>query len=112
MIENISFYILQAQLEEIVNAEPSLSSIEIVEKCFGPQNRSHVVAFGGGVKMKYLKGGTSSKAKLLSTLCSTQKGNKYLNEENKSLNDRLSTLEDEMNEIRKMKEFFAAQQQQ
>ncbi|KAM3395502.1 hypothetical protein P3S68_004508 [Capsicum galapagoense] len=35
-----------AQIEEIVNAEPSLSSIEIVEKCFGPQNRSHVVAFG------------------------------------------------------------------
>ncbi|KAF3673879.1 hypothetical protein FXO37_06718 [Capsicum annuum] len=52
----------KAQIEEIVNAEPSLSSIEIVEKCFGPQNHRHVVAFGGGVKAKYLKGGTSTKA--------------------------------------------------
>ncbi|PHT86131.1 hypothetical protein T459_08237 [Capsicum annuum] len=85
--EHFSFKSFQAQIEEIVNAEPSLSSIEIVEKCFGPQNHRHVVAFGGGVKAKYLKGGTSTKVKLLSTLRSTQKENKYLNEENKSLND-------------------------
>ncbi|KAF3679216.1 hypothetical protein FXO38_02865 [Capsicum annuum] len=102
----------KAQIEEIVNAEPSLCSMEIVEKCFGPQNCSHIVAFGGGVKAKDLKGGTSSKAELLSTLRSTQEENKYLNEENKSLNERLSALEDEMKEIRKIKEFFAAQQPQ
>ncbi|KAM3356056.1 hypothetical protein P3S68_022770 [Capsicum galapagoense] len=101
-----------AQIEEIVNAEPSLCSIEIVEKCFGPQNCSHIVAFGGGVKAKDLKGGTFSKAELLSKLRSTQEKNKYLNEENKSLNERLSALEDEMKEIRKIKEFFAAQQPQ
>ncbi|PHT78622.1 hypothetical protein T459_16674 [Capsicum annuum] len=98
------------QIEEILNAEPFLSSIEIVEKCFRPQNHSHVVAFGGGVKEKDLQSGTFSKAKLLSMLRSTREENKYLNEENKSLHDRLSTLKDEIKEIRKMKEFFAAQQ--
>ncbi|XP_049380047.1 uncharacterized protein LOC125844759 isoform X2 [Solanum stenotomum] len=33
-----------AQIQELVESEPSLSSIEIVEKCFGPQSRSHVFA--------------------------------------------------------------------
>ncbi|KAM3355870.1 hypothetical protein P3S68_022584 [Capsicum galapagoense] len=72
-----------AQIKEIVKAEPSLPSIEIVEKCWGPQNRSHVVCFGGGVKLKDMKGGTSSKTKLLSALCSTREDNKSLIEENK-----------------------------
>ncbi|KAH0652826.1 hypothetical protein KY289_030504 [Solanum tuberosum] len=48
------------QLEEIVQEDPSLASIEIVEKCCGPQTRSHVFGFGGGVKAKDSKGGTSS----------------------------------------------------
>ncbi|KAH0679120.1 hypothetical protein KY284_020205 [Solanum tuberosum] len=99
-----------AQLDEMVQADPSIHNIELVEKCCGPQNHSHVFVFGGGVKTKELKGGTSSKAKLLFSLRSTQEDNKYLNEENKSLNNRLSTLEDEMKEIRKMQELFAAQQ--
>jgi len=101
---------LQAQIEEILNAEPSLPSIEIVEKCCGPQTRSHVFGFGGGVKAKDMRGDTSSKAELLSELRSTQEKNKFLNEENKSLNDRLSTIEDKMKEIMNMKEFFVAQQ--
>ncbi|KAG5629775.1 hypothetical protein H5410_001492 [Solanum commersonii] len=82
-----------------------------------PQTRRHVFGFGGGVKATDLKGGTSSKAELLSALHSTREDNKSLNEENKSLNEenkslnaRLSTLEDEMKEIMTMKEFFAAQQ--
>ncbi|KAH0765053.1 hypothetical protein KY285_000924 [Solanum tuberosum] len=90
------FSLRLAQLEEIVQEDPSLSS---------------------GVKAKDLKGETSSMAKILSALRSTQDDNKFLNEENKSLNeenkslnDCLSTLEDAMKEILKMKEFFAAQQ--
>ncbi|KAH0743120.1 hypothetical protein KY290_031113 [Solanum tuberosum] len=99
-----------AQIEEILNAEPSLPTIEIVQKCCGPQTRSHVFGFGGGVKAKDMRGGTSFKAELLSELRSTQEKNKFLNEENKSLNNRLSTIEDKLKEIRKMKELFAAQQ--
>uniref|UniRef100_M1DMN9 TNP2-like transposon protein n=1 Tax=Solanum tuberosum TaxID=4113 RepID=M1DMN9_SOLTU len=101
----------------MVQADPSLPIIEIVEKCYGPQTRSHVFGLRGGVKAKDLKGATSSKAELLSTLCSTREDtkslneeNKSLNEENKSLNDCLSTIEDKMKEIINMKELFVAQQ--
>ncbi|KAH0663125.1 hypothetical protein KY284_028056 [Solanum tuberosum] len=100
----------KAQLDEMVQTDPSIHSIALVEKCCGPQNHSHVFVFGGGVKTKDLKGETSSKAELLFALRSTQEDNKYLNEQNKSLNNRLTTLEDEMKEIRKMQELFADQQ--
>ncbi|OIT27514.1 PREDICTED: uncharacterized protein LOC109213851 [Nicotiana attenuata] len=99
-----------AHIEEIVQSDPSLPSIEIVEKYCGPHTRSHVFGFGGGVKAKDLKCGTSSKVELLSALRSIREENKSLNEENKSLHDRLSTLEDEMKEMKKIKELFAAQQ--
>lgn len=96
----------------MVRADPSLPAIEIVEKCCGPQTRSHVFGFRGGVKTNDLKGETS-KAELLSALRSTQEDikslnveKKSLNEENKFLNDCLSILEN------KMQEFFAAQQPQ
>ncbi|KAG5630053.1 hypothetical protein H5410_001770 [Solanum commersonii] len=111
------FFETSLNFEEMVQADPSLPIIEIVEKCCGPQTRSHVFGLGGGVKAKDLKGGTYSKAKLLSALRSTREDikflneeNKSLNEENKSLNDRLSTIEDKMKEIMKMKELFVAQQ--
>lgn len=101
----------------MVQADPSLPIIEIVEKCCGPQTLSHVFGIGGGLKAKDLKGGTSSKAELLSALRSIREDikflneeNKILNEENKSLNDRLSTIEDKMKDIMNMKEFFVAQQ--
>uniref|UniRef100_A0A3Q7H6H7 Uncharacterized protein n=1 Tax=Solanum lycopersicum TaxID=4081 RepID=A0A3Q7H6H7_SOLLC len=56
---------------EIVQEDPSLSCIEIVEKCCGPQTHCQVFGFGGGVKAKDLKDGTSSKAELLYVLRST-----------------------------------------
>ncbi|OIT38135.1 hypothetical protein A4A49_59684, partial [Nicotiana attenuata] len=96
--------------QRIIQSDPSLPSIKIIEKYCGPQTRSHVFGFGGGVKAKDLKSGTSSNAELLSALRSTREENKSLNEENKSLQERLSTLEDDMKEMKKMKEFFAAQQ--
>lgn len=58
--------------------------------------------FGGGVKTKDLKGGTTSKAELWSELRSTH-------EENQSLKDRLSTVENEMKEIKQIKDWFLAQ---
>ncbi|KAH0727751.1 hypothetical protein KY285_004299 [Solanum tuberosum] len=76
-----------AQLEEMVQADPSLPTIEIVKKGCGPQTRSHVFGFGGGVKARDLKGETSSKAEFLSALHSTREDIKSLNEENKSLNE-------------------------
>ncbi|WMV31127.1 hypothetical protein MTR67_024512 [Solanum verrucosum] len=61
-----------AQLEEMFQADLPLPTIEIVEKCCGPQTRSHVFGFGGGVKAKDLKGETSSQAEFLSALRSTR----------------------------------------
>ncbi|XP_059316226.1 uncharacterized protein LOC132067117 [Lycium ferocissimum] len=92
-----------AQIQELVHSEPSLPSIEVVKKCFGPQTRSHVFGFGGGVKAKDFKGWTSSKAELLSELRSTQA-------ENQSLKDRLSNFETEMKEMKQLKELLLAQQ--
>ena len=92
LIENVILYILKSQLAEIVQEDPSLSCIEIVEKCCGPQTHCHVFGFGGGVKAKDLKDGTSSKAELLYVLRSTWNDNKFLNEENKSLNEENKSL--------------------
>ncbi|XP_027770875.1 uncharacterized protein LOC107009044 [Solanum pennellii] len=91
-----------AQIQELVESEPSLSSIEIVEKCFGPQSRTHVFGFGGGLKARDLKGGASSKAELLAELCSTQK-------ENQSLKDCMSNFQNEMKELKQLKEFLLVQ---
>ncbi|XP_016473793.2 uncharacterized protein LOC107795640 [Nicotiana tabacum] len=92
-----------AQIQELVQSEPLLPNIEIVEKCFGPQSRSHVFGFGGGLKAKDLKGGTASKTELLAKIRSTE-------DENQSLKDRLSNLEIEMRELRQVKELVLAQQ--
>ncbi|XP_070018633.1 uncharacterized protein [Nicotiana sylvestris] len=36
-----------AEIQELVQSEPSLTNIEVVERCFGPQCKSNVVGFGG-----------------------------------------------------------------
>ncbi|OIT26517.1 hypothetical protein A4A49_56319, partial [Nicotiana attenuata] len=97
-----SLYTLKAQIKELVQSEPSLPNIEIVEKCFGPQTRSHVFGFGDGVKAKDMKYGSSSKAELRSELRSAL-------DQNQSLKDRLSTVEDEVKELKELKEFFLSQ---
>uniref|UniRef100_M1AKV7 TNP2-like transposon protein n=1 Tax=Solanum tuberosum TaxID=4113 RepID=M1AKV7_SOLTU len=44
-----------AKIHELVQSEPSLTNIEVVERCFGPQYKSHVVGFGGGITTNELK---------------------------------------------------------
>nr|XP_009782315.1 PREDICTED: uncharacterized protein LOC104231079 [Nicotiana sylvestris] len=58
----------------------------IVDKCFGPQCKSHVVGFGAGITAKELKGGNSSKTALLEMSNATEK-------EKESLKGRLEGLE-------------------
>ncbi|KAG5631095.1 hypothetical protein H5410_002812 [Solanum commersonii] len=62
-----------AEIQELVQSEPSLINIEVVERCFGPQCKIHAVGFGGGITTKELKGGSTSKAALLEELKTTQK---------------------------------------
>ncbi|XP_019235469.1 PREDICTED: uncharacterized protein LOC109215811 [Nicotiana attenuata] len=65
------------KIKELVQSESSLTNIEVVERCFGPQRKSHIVGFGGGITAKELKGGNSSKAVLLEKLNATLKKMNY-----------------------------------
>ncbi|XP_075086847.1 uncharacterized protein LOC107823334 [Nicotiana tabacum] len=63
----------KVKIQEVVQSESSLTNIEVVERCFRPQRKSHVVGFGVGITAKKLKGGNSSKAALLEKLNATEK---------------------------------------
>ncbi|XP_075107736.1 uncharacterized protein LOC107786324 [Nicotiana tabacum] len=80
------------KIKELVQSELSLTNIEVVERCFGPQQKSHVVGFGGGITAKELKGGNSAKAALLEKLNATVK-------ENESLKGHLEVLESKYDEL-------------
>ncbi|XP_015165502.1 uncharacterized protein [Solanum tuberosum] len=56
------------EIQELLQVEPSLTNIEVVERCFRPQSKSHIVGFGGGITSKDLKGGSSAKAAPLEQL--------------------------------------------
>ncbi|KAH0729677.1 hypothetical protein KY289_000865 [Solanum tuberosum] len=66
--------------------EPKTNAKYVVEKCFGPQCKSHVIGFGGGITAKELKGGNSSKDALLDKLNAREK-------EKESLKRRLDELQ-------------------
>ncbi|XP_065854325.1 uncharacterized protein [Euphorbia lathyris] len=48
------------EIVKTIESEPSLSTIEVIEKCFGPQTHSHVFGFGGGMKRKHVVGSKST----------------------------------------------------
>uniref|UniRef100_M1DDV9 Transposon protein, CACTA, En/Spm sub-class n=1 Tax=Solanum tuberosum TaxID=4113 RepID=M1DDV9_SOLTU len=56
------------EIQELLQVEPSLTYIEVVERCFGPQSKSHVVGFGGGITSKDLKGSSAATTALLDEL--------------------------------------------
>ncbi|XP_049380043.1 uncharacterized protein LOC125844753 [Solanum stenotomum] len=76
----------KAEIQDLVQSELSLTNIEVVERCFGPQCKSHAVGFGGGITTKELKGGSTSKVALLEELKTTRK-------EKESLQKRIDILE-------------------
>nr|XP_009782659.1 PREDICTED: uncharacterized protein LOC104231369 isoform X2 [Nicotiana sylvestris] len=82
-----------AKIQELVQSESSLTNIEVVERCFGPQRKSHVVGFGGGITAKELKGANSSKDALLEKLSATEKENKSLKECIEGLESKCDVLE-------------------
>nr|XP_018632175.1 uncharacterized protein LOC108948029 [Nicotiana tomentosiformis] len=82
-----------AKIKELVHSESSLTNIEVVERCFGPQRKSHVVGFGGGITAKELKGGNSSKTALLEKLNATEKENESLKERMEGLENKCEDLE-------------------
>nr|CAD1832989.1 unnamed protein product [Ananas comosus var. bracteatus] len=94
--ETISRY---DKIVEVTQAEPSLSNIELVEKCFGPQRHDHVVCYGGGLKPNAIRT-SGSKVELQAKLRESQR-------ENQSLRNRMDEME---NEVRMIKEMLQCQQ--
>ncbi|XP_056688184.1 uncharacterized protein [Spinacia oleracea] len=77
------------KLDEIVSVEkenPSLSQFEVVEKCFGPQDRGGVVCFGFGIRPKDVRGPLPTRADLTSRAHEKQK-------ENDDLRKRMDEME-------------------
>ncbi|KAH0748281.1 hypothetical protein KY290_027513 [Solanum tuberosum] len=84
---------MYAEIQELVQSEPSLTNIEVVERCFGPQCKSHAVGFGGGITTKELKGGSTSKAVLLEELKTTRKEKESLQKHIDILESKYDRLE-------------------
>ncbi|KAL2901954.1 Ubiquinone biosynthesis protein COQ4 mitochondrial [Bienertia sinuspersici] len=78
-----------AKYDEIVAVEkdyPSLSTFEVVEKCFGDQDRGSVVCFGSGVRPKDVRGPLPSRFELTTRLHEKEK-------ENDDLKKRIDEME-------------------
>ncbi|KAL2937403.1 Ubiquinone biosynthesis protein COQ4 mitochondrial [Bienertia sinuspersici] len=78
-----------AKYDEIVAVEkdyPSLSNFEVVEKCFGDQDRGSVVCFGSGVRPKDVRGPLPSRFELTTRLHEKEK-------ENDDLKKRIDEME-------------------
>ncbi|KAH0698842.1 hypothetical protein KY284_013057 [Solanum tuberosum] len=94
------------EIQELLQVEPSLTNIEVVERCFGPQSKSHVVGFGGGITSKDLKGGSSAKAALLEQLNVSRKEKVVLLEELNASRKENESMKRRMDNIEKRCEIF------
>ncbi|KAH0678595.1 hypothetical protein KY284_019680 [Solanum tuberosum] len=94
------------EIQELLQVEPSLTNIEVVERCFGPQRKSHVVGFGGGITSKDLKGGNSAKAALLEQLNVSGKEKAVLLQELNASRKENESMKRRMDNIEKRCEIF------
>ncbi|XP_016509898.2 uncharacterized protein LOC107827318 [Nicotiana tabacum] len=90
---------IYTEIQEVVQFEPSLTNIEVIERCFGPQNKSHVVGLGGGITTKELKGGSFSKAAILVELNATRKEKESLQTELNATKNAKESLEKYMDDF-------------
>ncbi|KAH0724859.1 hypothetical protein KY284_000724 [Solanum tuberosum] len=94
------------EIQELLQVEPSLTNVEVVERCFGPQSKSHVVGFGGGITSKDLKGGSSAKPALLEQLNVSRKEKVALLEELNASRKANESMKRRMDNIEKRCEMF------
>ncbi|KAG6527177.1 hypothetical protein ZIOFF_009271 [Zingiber officinale] len=66
----------------------SLSNIQLVEKCFGPQRHDHVFGHGGGVRPKDVTGPIASKQEL--------------HHENVTLREKMNNMESEFKAFKEL----------
>lgn len=67
--------------EEIVNVEeedPDCEPYEVIERCFGEQNRGNLTCFGAGIRPKHVRGPLSSRSSLNEQLQASQRDNNNL----------------------------------
>ncbi|XP_015165294.1 uncharacterized protein [Solanum tuberosum] len=94
------------EIQEVLQSEPSLTNIEVVERCFGPQRKSHVFGFGSGITSRDLKGGSSAKADLLEDLIASKKEKVVLLEELNASQKENESMKRRMENIEKKCEWF------
>ncbi|XP_042397109.1 uncharacterized protein LOC121987317 [Zingiber officinale] len=89
----------QEKYDEIVKtiqSTASLSHIEVVEKCFGPQRHSHVFGFGGGMKRKHFNCSQATYIKdLEAKLHEKEEDNNNLKRRMDGIESRLAKIENE-----------------
>ncbi|KAG6499498.1 hypothetical protein ZIOFF_039287 [Zingiber officinale] len=73
---------------EVVREDSSLSNIQLVEKCFGPQRHDHVFGHGGGVRPKDVRGPIASKQEL--------------HQENVTLREKMNNMESEFKAFKEL----------
>ncbi|KAG6524289.1 hypothetical protein ZIOFF_014195 [Zingiber officinale] len=73
---------------EVVREDSSLSNIQLVEKCFGPQRHDHVFGHGGGVRPKDVRGPIASKQEL--------------HHENVTLREKMNNMESEFKAFKEL----------
>jgi hypothetical protein len=98
----------QAHIHEQRLLNPSLSNLELADKCFPSKRRDHVVGYGGGIKARDLRGPAVTKAKLIEKLAQSeqarealQEDKQVLHEENVKVNNRMSRMEEEWAQMKK-----------
>ena len=82
---------------------PHFSAFELIEECFGPQDRDHVACFGRGMKPKDVRGPLPSRAQLQAMLRDKEKENialhKRMDDLEESHKSDMNKLEDQMQKV-------------
>ena len=93
-------------MERLLN--PSLSNVELMDKCFESNRRDHVVGYGGGIKARDLRSPIVTKGELIEKLTQSeqekkelQEDNRALHEENRMITNRVSRMEEEWAELKR-----------
>ncbi|KAL2933823.1 Chromosomal replication initiator protein DnaA [Bienertia sinuspersici] len=66
------------EIREILEKDPSLPHVEVAQRVFKSKSRDRVVGFGGGIKLKDIKGPQPSREELEVELNTTKKQTKFL----------------------------------
>ncbi|KAL2928618.1 Peroxidase 24 [Bienertia sinuspersici] len=97
------------EIREILEKDPSLPHVEVAQRVFKSKSRDRVVGFGGGIKLKDIKGPQPSREELEVELNTTKKQNQVLESrvealqaENNDLKGRVGSVEAQMKRFEDM----------